>query len=89
MDDDGDAQGRFGEAMDQAKDAVGRAGAAVHEAAGKVGSHASDMGSTVYGQGAHAGRYVGQTVQGRPLEALLMVGVVCFALGFLLGRESR
>jgi ElaB/YqjD/DUF883 family membrane-anchored ribosome-binding protein len=88
MDDNRDGQGRFGDAMDQAKDAAGRAGAAVQEAADKVGSQASDLGSTVYEQGARAGRYVGQTVQGRPLEAMLMVGGVCFALGFLLGRQS-
>ena len=64
----------------QARDAAGRAAASASEAVGGASQRLS-------GQGGRATDQLAQFVREQPVTALVTTGVVCLALGVLLGRR--
>jgi len=82
------AEGRVREAEGVAQNLYGQGREAVKDAADEASKYASDVYENA-GAYAHEGsRAVRQTVQDRPLSALLIAGIVGFALGLSLrGRD--
>jgi ElaB/YqjD/DUF883 family membrane-anchored ribosome-binding protein len=93
-----EAANRVGEqvqpALDQGKsmaqDLANRASEAGRQAAGRAGEfienvapQAKEVASNLYDQGSRSGEYVRQYAAQEPLTAMLLAGVIGFALGYL------
>ncbi len=92
-----DLQASAGEAVDGATDlarkastagvqAATQASDAIQGVAREVGSQTGQAASAIYQQGARAGGYVSEFTAERPLAALLIAGVIGYALAYLIHR---
>jgi uncharacterized protein YjbJ (UPF0337 family) len=88
----GDAKTKVEGKMDQAEGTIRSTYADAKDkikgAADTVSSQASDIGGQVYDAGARAGKYVGETIKEQPLAALLITGIIGYAIGFLIHSSS-
>jgi len=64
----------------QARDAASRLGSSVSDAAGRVREGLSTQGSRLVDQGS-------TLVREQPFVVLALTGVICFAIGYLIGRR--
>ncbi|KAA0971859.1 CsbD family protein [Aureimonas fodinaquatilis] len=82
------AEGRVREAEGTAQNLYGQGKDAVRDAAGEASRYASDVYENA-GAYAHEGsRAVRQSVQERPISALLIAGIIGFALGLSLRNRD-
>ena len=80
-----EAQGNLKDAAGAAQNAYGRAKDTVRDTADRVTSQAGDYGSQVLDQVEEAGDYIAETIDQRPLTALLIAAGV----GFLVAMVTK
>ena len=87
----GRAQEAFGAARDNVRDLtstlVNEAGERLSDAASVASARAREYGEKAYKQSRMVGRSLAETIDERPLTAVLITGGVLFALGYLLRRR--
>jgi ElaB/YqjD/DUF883 family membrane-anchored ribosome-binding protein len=85
------ATGREATPSSSATETAGKLAGQAREAAGRLGSSVSDAaGRAREGLSTQSGRIADQgstLVREQPLAALALTGVICFAIGYLIGRR--
>lgn len=80
-----EARGNVNDAMGSAENTLGQAKDAVRDAAGRLSGQAGDYGNQVLDQVEEAGDYLAETIEQRPLTALL----VAAGVGFLIALVTK